>query len=103
MNYKTIFNAIKPVGDFDKWLDEARSVRRYNTVAKITIAAAFASPLIKICNAQVFFTHLWSGGSGTGKTVALMVAASVWADPNLGTYIQTLFQRRSDKSVWRLS
>lgn len=89
LNYKTIFNSIKSFGNFDKWLDEARSVRRYNTVAKITIAAAFASPLIKICNAQVFFTHLWSGGSGTGKTVALMVAASVWADPNLGTYIQT--------------
>ena len=27
--------------------------------------------------------------SGTGKTVALMLAASVWGDPNVGQYIQT--------------
>lgn len=89
LNYKTIFNSIKSNGNFDKWLDEIRKVRRYSKSAEIIIAASFASPLIKICNAQVFFTHLWSSASGTGKTVALMAAASVWADPNLGTYIQT--------------
>lgn len=89
LNYRTIFNSIKSCGDRDKWLDEIRAVRKYSTAAKITIAAAFASPLISVCNAQVFFTHLWSSGSGTGKTVALMCAASIWADPLLGKYIQT--------------
>lgn len=89
INYKTIFNSIKSCGNREKWLDEIKAVRKYSTIAKIIIAAAFASPLIKVCNAQVFFTHLWSSTSGTGKTVALMCAASVWADPNLGTYIQT--------------
>ena len=38
-----------------------------------------------------FIVHLW-GGTEAGKTVALMLAASVWANPNPGSdngYIQT--------------
>lgn len=89
LNYKTIFNSITQCGSRDKWLAEIKSIRRYSETAKIIIAASFASPLIKICNAQVFFTHLWSSASGTGKTVALMAAASVWANPELGKYIQS--------------
>ena len=89
LNYKTIFNSITQNGDRNKWLEEIRAVRKYSETAKIIIAASFASPLIKICNAQVFFTHLWSSTSGTGKTVALMAAASVWANPDLGKYIQS--------------
>lgn len=33
--------------------------------------------------------HIWGIDSGTGKTVALMLAASIWGDPELGRYIQT--------------
>ena len=36
-----------------------------------------------------FFVHLWGVDSGTGKTVGLMLAASVWGDPQIGRYIQT--------------
>lgn len=89
LNYKTIFNSIAQKGSRDVWLEEIKSIRKYSETAKIIIAASFASPLIKICNAQVFFTHLWSSASGTGKTVALMAAASVWANPELGKYIQS--------------
>ncbi len=89
LNYKTIFSSINQIGSRDKWLAEIKSVRKYSETAKIIIAASFASPLIKVCNAQVFFTHLWSSASGTGKTVALMAAASVWANPELGKYIQS--------------
>lgn len=89
LNYKTIFGSITSKGCREMWLEEIRAVRKYSETAKIIIAASFASPLIKICNAQVFFTHLWSSASGTGKTVALMAAASVWANPDLGKYIQS--------------
>lgn len=89
LNYKTIFKSIARSGSESKWLEEIKAVRKYSETAKIIIAASFASPLIKICNAQVFFTHLWSSTSGTGKTVALMAAASVWANPELGKYIQS--------------
>lgn len=89
LNYKTIFNSITECGSREKWIEEIKEMRRFSETAKIIIAASFASPLIKICNAQVFFTHLWSSASGTGKTVALMAAASVWANPELGKYIQS--------------
>lgn len=89
LNFRTIYNSIISHGNRDIWIDEIKKVREYSTVAKITIAASLASVLVPVCNAQVFFTHLWSSTSGTGKTVALMCAASIWGNPELGKYIQT--------------
>lgn len=88
-NFRTLYQSISEKGDFGAWKDEIKRVRSFSTAAKITIAASFASVLVPVCGAQVFFTHLWSGESGSGKTVALMCAASVWGDPALGHYIQT--------------
>jgi uncharacterized protein (DUF927 family) len=45
--------------------------------------------LVKPCGCLPFFVHLWGSESGTGKTVALMVAASVWANPDIGKFIQS--------------
>lgn len=89
LNFRTIYNSIIMHGKRSVWIDEIKRVREYSSVAKIAIAASLASVLVPICNAQVFFTHLWSSTSGTGKTVALMCAASIWGNPELGKYIQT--------------
>lgn len=89
LNFRTIYNSITTHGKRAVWIDEIIRVRKYSTVAKIVIAASLASVLVPVCNAQVFFTHLWSSTSGTGKTVALMCAASIWGNPELGKYIQT--------------
>ena len=89
LNFRTIYQSITAKGRRSVWIEEIKKVRQYSAVAKIAIAAALASILVPICNAQVFFTHLWSSTSGTGKTVALMCAASVWGNPELGKYIQT--------------
>lgn len=89
LNFRTIYNSITTHGKRSVWIDEIIRVRKYSTVAKIVIAASLASVLVPVCNAQVFFTHLWSSTSGTGKTVALMCAASIWGNPELGKYIQT--------------
>lgn len=53
------------------------------------LAASFASLILSLVDALPFFVHLWGGSSGTGKTVALMLAASVWGNPELGKYTQT--------------
>ena len=53
------------------------------------LAASFASALIKKIGGLCFFVHLWGVESGTGKTVALMLAASVWGNPAIGQYVQT--------------
>lgn len=89
LNFRTIYQSITAKGRRSVWIEEIKKVRQYSAVAKIAIAAALASILVPVCNAQVFFTHLWSSTSGTGKTVALMCAASVWGNPELGKYIQT--------------
>ncbi len=78
------FQAIRPHGLFDCWLAEARRVRQYSLCAKIVLAASFASALVGPLGCLPFFVHLWGMDSGTGKTVAQMVAASVWADPAVG-------------------
>lgn len=84
--YTKIFQSIRSKGSFDAWVDEISKCREYNLTARIVIAASFASSLIEPLHALPFIVHLW-GGSGTGKTVAQMAAASVWGDPVKGNGI----------------
>ena len=88
-NYSTIFNAIKSHGSYEKWKKVAIDCREKSLIAKIFLAASFASVLIQPLGGLPFFVHLWGVDSGTGKTVALMLAASVWGNPEMGEYIQT--------------
>lgn len=87
--FSSIFDSVKQKGSFDKWLECAKKCRADNTIAHVMLAASFASVLICKVGALPFFVHLWGGGSGTGKTVALMLAASVWGNPEIGMYPQT--------------
>lgn len=87
-SYGDLFRAVSQRGDYDEWIAVAGECRKMSVAAKIILAASFASPLMNILGALPFFVHMW-GGTGTGKTVALMLAASVWADPEPGRYIQT--------------
>lgn len=90
--FRTRFESIKEKGSREKWLECVRSVRKGrtpgNTIARIVLAASFASVLVEKCHCLPFFVHLW-GGSETGKSLSLVLAASVWANPSIGTYIQT--------------
>lgn len=86
--YRDMFNSVCPTGDFEKWKEVINDAREKNVVTRLYIAASFASVLVGMFNALPFFVHLW-GGSEAGKTVALMAAASVWANPSMGEYIYT--------------
>ena len=90
--YRTRFESIKEHGRRDVWMDAVKEVRSGktpgNVVARIILAASFASVLVKPCNCLPFFVHIW-GNTEIGKTVALMLAASVWGNPEIGQYIQT--------------
>ena len=55
---------------------------------RIFLAASFASVILEPCGLLPFFVHAW-GVTETGKTVGLMIAASVWASPKMGEYITT--------------
>ena len=88
-NFKAMFQTVRQQGSEEKWLDAAREVRDMSATARIILAASFASVLLEPLNCLPFFVHLWGVDSGTGKTVALMVAASVWGDPAIGSYVKT--------------
>ena len=86
--FRHLFACIHPQGSFETWLMLLRKIRKEkgSTVARIQTAASFASVLVEKCDCLPFFLHLW-GGSEAGKTVGLMLAASVWANPPVGEYI----------------
>lgn len=88
-SFKHLYENIKTCGSVAAWHDIIMECRRMSVTAKIMIAASFAAPILSIVGALPFFVHLWGVDSGTGKTVALMAAASVWGNPALGSYVQT--------------
>ena len=88
LSYKHMFESVQPAGEYDVWLDLAKQIRAEDHIPKILLASAFASVLVEPLGGLPFFTHVW-GGTEAGKTVGLMLAASVWANPAPGTYIHT--------------
>lgn len=89
-SYKGLFDSVRQQGSREKWMDAAKRVRFGQSVpSRMILAASFAAPLVSIVEALSFFVHLWGSESGTGKTVGLMFAASVWADPQAGRFIKS--------------
>lgn len=88
-SFKSFFESVGIHGSEEKWMELAKEIRSgENIIPKIMLAAAFSSALVQPCSCLPFFVHLW-GGSETGKTVGLMLAASVWANPEMGKFIHT--------------
>ena len=87
-NFKHIFSAVKSSGERQEWIDTMIELRKEKTPGRLFLAASFASVIIEPCGLLPFFLHAW-GGTEVGKTVGLMIAASVWASPRLGEYITT--------------
>ncbi len=88
-SFRGIFNSVKYSGDIIEWINFCKEIRaEKNICSRIMLAASFSSVLVAPCDCLPFFVHLW-GGTESGKTVALMLAASVWASPSLGDYIRT--------------
>lgn len=88
--FKTEFDAISQAGSWDKWREMYRSVRDSgHLAARLVFAAAAISPFVSRLGALPFFFHIWGSQSGIGKTVAIMAATSMWANPEQGLYNKT--------------
>ena len=87
-NFKHIFNAVKPEGSRNAWLYAMQDLRKEKSPGRLFLAASFASAILEPCGLLPFFLHAW-GGTEVGKTVGLMIAASVWACPKLGDFVST--------------
>lgn len=89
VEFQRMYEEFKPTGDEQVWMDIAKEVRTGESVpARMALAASFAAPLVQILGCLPFFVHFW-GETGCGKTVGLMLAASVWGNPDVGRYIKT--------------
>ncbi|MGN0252267.1 MAG: DUF927 domain-containing protein [Oliverpabstia sp.] len=85
--FKQVFESIKEHGKKDAWYKHMKELRRSGRMEiKFLLAASFASVLLKPLGGLPFFVDLWGETEG-GKTVTLMVAASVWANPDESQYI----------------
>ena len=85
--FRQLFENIGEHGNRAKWYEHVKSLRQSGRMEiKLMLAASFASVLINQIGALPFFVDLWGETEG-GKTVTLMLAASVWANPAESAYI----------------
>lgn len=85
--FRQLFESIGEHGNRDKWYEHARILRKSGRMEiKLMLAASFASALLHPVGALPFIVDLWGETEG-GKTVTLMLAASVWANPAESAYI----------------
>lgn len=88
-SFSGLYESVTQKGDFDEWTDYCTRLRAESIYLRLQMAASFASPLLEKIQALPFIFHLW-GGTGTGKTVGLMVAMSVWGNPRVGKLVRTM-------------
>lgn len=88
-NFRDVYVSVCERGNYNTWKTFIRDLRAYSKVLHFIIATSFASPLIKILGINSYIVHLW-GGTGVGKTVALMVAMSIWGNPAMGKLTRSL-------------
>lgn len=85
--FKQIFDSIGEHGSREQWYRHAKELRRSGRIEiKFLLAASFASILVHLLGGLPFFVDLWGETEG-GKSVTLMLAASVWANPDESRYI----------------
>jgi uncharacterized protein (DUF927 family) len=87
--YKHLYDSISTLGTVEEWTEFMKDVRSESLEMRLTMAASFASPLIELIGENPFILHLWAE-TGSGKTVALMTAMSIWGDPQNGKMLRSL-------------
>jgi len=81
-DYQTLTAAVDTSGDYSKWLNTVKDIRKSKrNEPLIYMAASFASPLLQLVNALPFIVNQY-GTTGKGKTVDLMLASSIWGNPS---------------------
>lgn len=86
--YRPLIKSVTEKGTLTEWVEYVSPLRK-NKYMQFILAASFASVLIERVKALPFVLHLW-GGTGSGKTVAAMTAASIWGNPAQGKLMRTM-------------
>lgn len=86
--FKQLYDSICEKGNFEAWKKRMKELRK-NRYLRLQMAAALAAPLLEKLNILPFILHYY-GGTGSGKTVGLMAATSIWGDPRPGKVWRTM-------------
>lgn len=97
--YEALTAAIHERGTWDGWL-EAWAVTERRPVARLAVYAALASALLPWTTDRGCVLDVW-GETSIGKTTALNLAASVWAQPRayVGKWASTMTYRERSAAV----
>ena len=87
-DFESLYRQVKAVGNRSAWYELIGELRK-DLVVRLLVATSLASPLIDVVGALPFVFHLW-GATSFGKTVSLMVAMSVWGNPENGCLTRTM-------------
>ena len=87
-DFQSIYEHVGECGNYDKWLEHVTELRE-NINIRLMLSASFASVLIEKVGALPFVLHLW-GTTGFGKTVSLMIASSIWGNPEMGCLTRSM-------------
>lgn len=72
--------AYSQAGTLENWIRTMQPHRKRDKF-RFILAAAFATPLLRIIRQRTFFVYNWGSSKG-GKTAGLKAALSVWGDPS---------------------
>lgn len=86
-SFETLYQSLTQKGSKDLYMDHMKKIRKSKRDdVKFAIAASLASILVQPLGILPFIFHMYGLG-GKGKTVAFMVASSIWGDPNEGAFL----------------
>lgn len=88
-SFESVFKDIHSKGDYELWKEKIVELRGKSKTLHFMVASSFASALIQKLHINPFIVHLW-GKSGTGKSVSLIVAMSIWGNPKVGNLVKNL-------------
>lgn len=87
LQFRQVYESISEHGRWQEWIGHVRDLRKSGRIEiKMSLAASFASILVGKLGALPFIIDLWGETEG-GKSVSMMLAASVWANPDNNQYI----------------
>ena len=85
--FRQTYDSVSERGNWEIWQSHMQKLRKSGRLEiKFMMAASFASVLVSLLGGLPFIVDLWGETEG-GKTVSLMVAASIWANPDESAYI----------------
>ena len=85
--FRQAYDSVAEHGNWKIWQGHMLKLRETGRLeVKFMLAASFASVLVSLLGGLPFIVDLWGETEG-GKTVTLMVAASIWANPDESAYI----------------